>query len=109
MRRITMRYEDDIYYPIYKIAKENNKFFRDVVMEILSEYIYRDEDMKRYDLLNKGINECLNKLDSIKKKQNMQYDLSVQEFVNHGYLSNADPTESVSYQELLNKKNKFND
>lgn len=106
---MTIRFDDDIYYPIYKIAKEKNMFFKDVVMEILGEYIYRDEDMKGYDLLNKGINDCIKKLESIKKKMNMQYELSVQEFVNHGYLSNADPTESVSYQELINKKNKFND
>lgn len=109
MRRLTMTYEDNIYYPILKIAKDSNKTFRDVVMTILDEYLYKTSEIEEVKSLYNMISECKDKVDKISKKQNMHYDLSVQEFVNHGYLSNADPNESVSYQSLINKNNRFND
>ena len=35
MRRLTITFEDDIYYPIYNLAKEEHTSFRNIVMAIL--------------------------------------------------------------------------
>lgn len=110
MKRLTMTYEDDIYYPIYNLSKEQKTSFRNIVMTILRNEIYKPKDISDIKIISKDMKECLYLLDEIKKKQKSHYRLSEQLFVNHGYLANANPKESKSYQELLeSSKNKFND
>lgn len=109
MKRLSITFDDDIYEMVCKLAKKNNKRIKDIVMSILREYLYRPEEYVSIELLSKNIQECLSNLEMIKRKQNLHYDLSVQEFVNHGYLSNASPKESISYQAFLDRKKKFND
>ena len=110
MRRLTMTFEDDIYYPIYNLAKEQHTSFRNIVITILRNEIYKTKEMTDIQIKEKEIKECLYLLDEIKKRQKSHYRLSEQLFVNHGYLANANPKESKSYQELLeSSKNKFND
>lgn len=110
MRRLTITFEDDIYYPIYNLAKEEHTSFRNIVMSILRNEIYKPKEMTDIKTIDNEIKECLYLLNEIKKKQKSHYKLSEQLFVNHGYLANANPKESKSYQELLeSSKNKFND
>lgn len=110
MIRVTMTYDDDIYYPIKNMSKEERTTFRNIVMTILRNAIYKPQEMIELKNLQNDVNECLHELKQIKSKQNFHCSVSVQEFVNHGYLSNANPNESVSYQDLVEKnKNKFND
>lgn len=105
-----MTFEDDIYYPIKKMSIEEQTTFKNIVMTILRNEIYKPKEVVELINIQSDINECLHELKQIKSKQNFHCSVSVQEFVNHGYLSNANPNESVSYQELVEKnKNKFND
>lgn len=110
MKRMSMTFEDDIYYPIIKMAKENKTTFRKIVMNILYNEIYKPKELIDIGKIQNDVSECLFLLDKIKKEQRLHYNVSVQHFVNHGYLANANPSESITYQDILNKyKNKFND
>ena len=110
MVRMTMTFDDDIYYPIKKMSVEEQTTFKNIVMTILRNEIYKPKEVVELRNLQEDINECLHELKQIKGKQRFYGSIVVQEFVNHGYLSNANPNESVSYQDLVEKnKNKFND
>lgn len=110
MKRLTLTFEDDIYYPIYNLSKEQKTTIRNIVMTILRNEIYKPKEFAEIETISKDIKECLYVLDNIKKKQNIHYQISAQHFVNHGYLANANPSESKTYQELLQKNiNKFNE
>lgn len=110
MKRVTMTFEDDIYYPIINMSKEQKTTFRKIVMTILWNAIYKPKELIDIEQIAKDVKECLHLLDEVKEKQYLHYKVSSQHFVNHGYLANANPSESVSYQQLMEStKNKFND
>lgn len=111
MKRLTITFDDDIYYPILQMANERNTTFRKIVMEILWSAIYKPKELLDTEQIAKDVKECLHLLDEVKEKQYIHYKVSSQHFVNHGYFTNANPSESVSYQQLMEEctKNKFND
>ena len=73
MRRLTITFEDDIYYPIYNLAKEEHTSFRNIVMAILRNEIYKPKEMTDIKTIDNEIKECLYLLDEIKKKQKSHY------------------------------------
>lgn len=109
MKKLTVRIDDYIYDRLNLVAKENVTSINKIIANILIKVINQPKEINYIEEINNYLSEISKNLESISKRQVKHLLISKQHFVNHGYLSNADLNEDKCLNELLVKKDKFND
>lgn len=109
MKKLTIRLDELIYNKLYYIANDNATSVNKIVSFILEKYINNPRNEDYLKEINLNLNLINEMLDKISKRQCKHFLVSKQHFANFGYLSNADINEDKCLNDLLNKKDNFND
>lgn len=109
MKKLTVRIDDYIYDRLILVAKENSTSINKVVHKILKKVIDQPKEMNYIEEINNNLSCLINELSLISKRQSKSMLITKQLFANHGYLSNADINDDKCLNEILARKDKFND
>ena len=110
MKKLTIRLDDYVYNRLLLVSNEEKISINKVVGLILKKEIDKPKEITNYEEINNKLNLIEDKLISISKKQQYHFKLSLQHFVNQGYLENADPKENKSYKDFQKRNlDKFNE
>ncbi len=110
MKKMTIRLEDYVYDRLFLFSKEEEISINKIVGLILKKEIDKPKEINALDSINNRLEEIQNKLTNISKRQQFHFKLSLQHFVNQGYVGNADPKKDKCYQEMKeNNIDKFNE
>ncbi len=110
MKKLTIRLDDYVYDRLLLVSREEKKSINKIVGLIVKKEIEKPKELNILEEFDNKLISIENKLISISKKQQYHFKLSLQHFVNQGYLENADPKDNKSYQDFLNhNKNSFNE
>lgn len=100
MKKLTIRLDDYVYDHLFILSKEKKCSANKIVGLILKQEIDKPKEMNLLEQFYKKLEIIENRLDYIAKKQQFHFKLSLQHFVNQGYLENANPKESKSYRDF---------
>ena len=103
MKKLTIRLDDYLYDELYIIADKENVSVNKVVANILIQSFNSEIPIRE------RLDEIINVLNEIKRKQNSHFKLSKQHFVNQGYFENLNPKNDKCYIALMEEKDKYNE
>lgn len=109
MRKLTVRIDDYIYDRLNLVAKDNSTSINKVIVGILKKVVDQPKEINYIEEVNNNLINILSELSLLSKRQIKHILISKQLFANHGYLSNADIYEDKCLNNLLVKKDEFND
>lgn len=106
MKRLTIRIDDLNYSKLSFLSDEKNESINKVINEIIEEYLINQEcGLVNLETYLKSIES---KLEQIYLRQNLHFNVSLQEFANRCYSTNVNINEDKCLKEILDRKDKFN-
>ena len=107
--KLTIRIKESIYDRLSIVAKENKTSINKIVSLVLEKYINEPKEINYIKKLDEYLKEINNNLERISKRQYLHFEISKQQFANFGYLSNANIRTDKCLNEIINRKDSFND
>lgn len=109
MKKLTVRIDDYVYDRLNLVAKENSTSVNKVIDKILRKVIDQPKEINYIEEINNNLSTLLNELSNLSKRQIKHILITKQLFANHAYLSNADINDDKCLNELIFKKDSFNE
>ena len=106
MKRLTIRINDLSYSKLSLLSENNKESINKIINSIIEEYLL-NQDFNFIDL-ETYFKNIESKLEQIYIRQNLHYNVSLQEFANRCYSTNVNINEDKCLKEILDRKDKFN-
>lgn len=104
MKRLTIRINDLSYSKLSLLSENNKESINKIINSIIEEYLL-SQDFIDLEILFKNIES---KLEQIYARQNLHYNVSLQEFANRCYSTNVNINDDKCLREILDRKDRFN-
>lgn len=109
MKKMTVRIEDEVFEKLSQKSDEANISINKYINKIICEHINNNMEFDYVKTILKHLDKIEERLVNISKKQYLHFNISSYLFANHAYLSNANPNDDKCLNEILKKKDNFNE
>lgn len=106
MKRLTIRINDLSYSKLSLLSENNKESINKIINSIIEEYLL-NQDFNFIDL-ETYFKNIESKLEQIYIRQNLHYNVSLQEFANRCYSTNVNINDDKCLKEILHRKDRFN-